>query len=115
MRSVEDVRECGESRVLPRTARSFAVAKSDGVPGRPTEVAMIGCPVGAPEHVGGDVPLGEVSDGVTPGLVQQHDVITLRDPGLGEPDPHPPPERFRVEESRGEWVGDEKPSDRPRR
>ena len=55
----QDVRECGESRVLPRTARSFAVAKSDGVPGRPTEVAMIGCPVGAPEYVGGDVPLGK--------------------------------------------------------
>jgi hypothetical protein len=63
------------------------------------------------EHPGGDVHAREVRDRVAPRLVEQHDVIALGDPGVGEPDAHPPAERFGVNEALRQRLGDQKPSE----
>ena len=68
---------------------------------------MFGGPVAGLEHTGGDVAPGKYRHRIPPGLVQQHDVVALGDPRLGEHDAHPPPQRFCVQESLGERVGHE--------
>ena len=64
------------------------------------------------QHALGDVGEREVGHRVAPGLVQQHDVFTVGDPGTAEPDPHATAQRFGEQQPVGERIGDQEPADR---
>jgi hypothetical protein len=108
-------RVVGQFGVLPGRPVLAPLPGPDGVPGGRPEVPVLGGVHGGRQHVGKYVAEGEVGDRVVTWLVQQHDVLAVGNPGVTEPDPHPPPERFGEQQSLRQRSGDQKPADRARR
>jgi hypothetical protein len=101
----------GQFGVLPGGARLAVLAGLDGVPGGRSEVGVPGSVPGRLERAVCDGGKREVGHRITPGFVQQHDVLAVGDPGAAEPDPHASAQRLGEQHPVGERAGDEEPAD----
>jgi hypothetical protein len=101
----EELGEPREVRVLPRSPWSLTVAEAHGVPSPGRKVAMVRLPPTPMQDLGKDVVLREAGDRVTTRLVEQNDLVALRDPRSAKAHAHSAPEWFGEEQSLGEGSG----------
>ena len=104
----------GKRRVLPGTAGRLAVTVTDGIPGGGPELGVLGAAVARRQHVRLDVGTWEVRDRVAPRLVEQDNVVALRDPVARVQHAHAAAQRLGEQQPLRQWLRGEKGAKRTR-
>jgi hypothetical protein len=96
----------GQTGVLPGASRrDVPLVRSDAIPGRESEIGVLGRMLGAFQDIRSNVGFRKVGDRIAARLEQQKNILALGDPTFSEAHAHAPAQSLDVQKLLGQRFG----------